>query len=637
LRQSLLWDRERFQGVSLGDNIEKHAKQPLYSINQTHPHKKYSNIKLLTVNIKDKQLLKLFNEQKEKIIKENKLLNEKFKEYKDIYVNPLNNIKVADIECPCNNKDLYEKILPDDKQEVMAYKTCKHTIYAAAKRQMKAAPKPTPEVANDFYNYAKRIIDKEVGEELTHFGYSYNQWYNHLNKEKQRNMDIMKSLLNNEQNEYTDKLRPDQIKQFMTDKYQGICKVELQNTDGKPRMVCSIPNKIKYTMGPVTWKLEELFQDKLQGYCGGKNLQEMEQFINQYIDQGFTKVVEGDGSAFDNTQDVSLKEIDRYIYRRIYHSIHHVDLSLFKKYSQALTKTQELFYVDEHKHKKKLFEYTILGSVYSGDMDTTLMNTTRMALYNRYVNDRAGLVYGKDYIVFSKGDDFTVMYKPYINDEFINNLYYKYFLKSADINDLHNSTMYGLGQVLKFLDIGGPAIIKFCSLRAWPDGNGHIVLTRDPSKFLNISKYSIKAKTYTNEQLVNYLNEQALALEVSYKGIDYFDVFTELLRTQASKIPVQQTQYVYTTKQIRDKFDKILGELDSKKNVELEDPLTILLYDISARSTSKKMLDGLTYWENHKLIYNLKDRTVYTSDQLYNINIALNSEFDPVVLKCLTQ
>jgi hypothetical protein len=447
----------------------------------------------------------------------------------------------------------------------------------------------------------------------------------------------MKSLLNNEQNEYTDKLRPDQIKQFMTDKYQGICKVELQNTDGKPRMVCSIPNKIKYTMGPVTWKLEELFQQKLKGYCGGKNLQEMEQFVNQYIDQGFTKVVEGDGSAFDNTQDVSLKEIDRYIYRRIYHSIHHVDLSLFKKYSQAVTKTQELFFVDEHRHKKKLFEYTILGSVYSGDMDTTLMNTTRMALYNRYVNDRAGLVFGKDYIVFSKGDDFTVMYKPYVNDEFINKLYYKYFLKSADINDLHNSTMYGLGQVLKFLDIGGPEIIKFCSLRAWPDGSGHIVLTRDPSKFLNISKYSIKAKTYSNEQLVNYLNEQALALEVTYKGIDYFDVFVDLLRTQASKIPIKQLQHIRTVKQIKDKFDKILGELDSKKNVDLEDPLTILLYDIKARSDCQKMVDGLTYWENYKLVYNQKDRTVYTSDQLYNINIVLNTEFDPVVLKCLTQ
>lgn len=89
---------------------------------------------------------------------------------------PFDLIKVADIQkCHCyhESRPLYEQLFgdyADAENEVMAYNSCKHTIYAAAKRQMKAAPTPDPAIADDFLQYAKEKIDEEVGEDLTHFG-----------------------------------------------------------------------------------------------------------------------------------------------------------------------------------------------------------------------------------------------------------------------------------------------------------------------------------------------------------------------------------------------------------------------------------------------------------------------------------
>lgn len=611
--------RSQFEGVSLTENIENHAKQPLYKVNQQHPHHQFfvnnygvsNSHSRLTVKIFDETLKKQYNDL-DKILKNE---NPKAK----IYKNPLDFIKVKDINCPCNHKMLYEQVLPGNSDDAMAYKSCKHTIYAAAKRQMKAAPTPELDVALDFIEHSKNIIEKEIGEDLNQFGYSYNQWYNHLNNAKQRNMRIADAIINHKDSIEVDQLSPIARQQFENDVYEGICKVEIQNTDGKPRMVCAIPHKIKYIMGPITWKLEELCAEKFNGYCGGKNLTEMEQFVNDYIDQGFTKVVEGDGSAFDNTQDALLKEVDRYIYRRIADKVYHCPKEEFLKYSQALTKTQKLKFLDPKTNKMKtLMEYTILGSVFSGDCDTTLMNTLRMALYNRYVNDKAGLKFGIDYVTFAKGDDFTVMYKPYISDDFITQAYYKYFLKSADIAADHDDSIYGLGQVLKFLEIGSPNIIKFCSLRAWEKDPLHIYLTRDPKKFFTLSKYSIKAKNMTHHQLAEYLRDQALAINKSYKGVTIFDTMSNIYRARADYYDSHAS--TSTNGRMR------IG--DSKQTLDRESKIDQLLYDIQYRRTTEDMQNGKTYWETMKNIYNIRTDTL-NSDETQFVNNCINREFDP--------
>jgi hypothetical protein len=597
-----------YQPVCLGNNIEKHASAPLYPENYCHPHPKYEYLygkkaKMLEIYYESKEFQKL---KQQTISKYSAEIAQTGKHWLDF-------VKVSDIKCECPNKVGYNKILGTqvpEESNVMMYNVCKHTIFAAAKRQMKIAPKPDNKIADDFIKYSKDIIEKEVGEELNQFGYDYNQWYAHNNATKQKDIDRYFDAQINPQN-YTKK----QLQEMDTLEYTGICKIELQPKDGKPRMVCSIPIKTKVTMGPITWQLEEIMQQKFHGYCGGLNNKQMAQKLNDYIERGFTKIVEGDGSAFDNTQDVTLKAIDRYLYKRVEDKVYHVPKEQFRYVSQQYYKSMSVNYMKGRK-KKCFFKYKILGSVFSGDCDTTLCNTLRMALYNRYVNEREGLVYDRDFVLISKGDDFTVLYKPYVTDEFIQQTYYKYFLREAPLT----TKQYGLGQVLKMLNIGGTNTISFCSLMAWylQPHSDKIVLTRDIKKFDNLAMYSRKIKTLRGKQRFDYLIQQAIAITTTYKGIAIFDELANAyihaaLRvhkgsmTEAKKIVAQQYDLVRKAKML----------ITNLMNINPDTPENQIIYNIKKRDHAYK-IQG-TYWDTMKALQEDYTRNL-TPEQLKYIN-----------------
>lgn len=615
--------RNFIQSYHKGETIEKHAGAPI--TNRLHPHQNYKHLNRLSIEIYDKQLQDLWC---------TKVKNRNGKNVLHVDYEKINKMKISDYKCRCDNKIACEKILQPliEDHDTIIYKTCPHTVIAAAKRQMKNAPIPDPCVADDFINFSKEIIEKEMGEYLTNFGYSFDQWYNHLNLPKQKKMDIIHQIYH--ANTMPD-ITPNQYRKIIRQRYEGIGKVEIQPTDGKPRMVCSIPDKTKYIMGPICWKLEELFQDHFNGYCGGKNLDEMGDMINKYIDQGFTKVVEGDGSAFDNTQDVTLKEIDRYIYRRVKDKVYHVPQKDFVHESQKLTKTMDITILDPlTKQKKTLFTYTILGSVFSGDADTTLCNTIRMALYNRYVNERAGFKYGTDYVVFSKGDDFTVMYKNHIPNKKIEQAYYRYFLKSNPDPSQPDDRVYGLGQVLKFLDIGGPEIIKFCSLRAWYKDEAHIYLTRDPKKFLKESKYSRKTKTMTPYQRYQYLLDQADALHKQYRGIVYFEEMAKIYEQHAEIIKqhigkdFNKLKQQYDNRQLKTEAKQ---ERNSRKTIQF-DYLYAKYYNTQGRKTFIKIQES--YWETMQRIEKAHNKTLTLEEAEY-VNKQIRMEYSEHYLKAL--
>lgn len=599
-----------YTGYYQGTNIEKHAGAPLIP-QEKYPYPPYQHLNRLSIK-------PISNDLKGKDIE---------------------SMHVSDIVCRANHeKELYEQIFNTGcyENDCIAYATCKHTIFAAAKRQMKAAPLPDYEVARDFVEYSKKIIDKEVGEDLKHFTYSTEDWLNHLTRQKQINMIHAGWVITKDPRALT--LEPTMLKKINDESYHGIAKVEIQNTDGKPRMVCAIPEKTKYTMGPVTWQLEEIFADKFHGYCGGQNLTQMAEKVNTYAKMGFTKVVEGDGSAFDNTQDVMLKAVDRYIYDQVEHAVYHVPKELFRKYSQQVIKTMSIDYT-ENGHIKTMLRYKILGTVFSGDCDTTLMNTVRMALYNRYVNDKAGLIYGKDYVLFSKGDDFTIMYKPYVSNEFITQAYYKYFLKANPDPSRPDTRRYGLGQVLKFLEFGGLEILKFCSLRAWYKNDEEIILTRDPSKFTTLSKYSRKTKNMNTQQRADYLIQQAVALLTSYGDIEYFRVMAQLYVRAASQI-LKYHHIIYTqpkntnlqTKDVR----KLVGD-DVYKYLNIIDErefINQILYSIGHRKHQYSLQSNMTYWENMKKIERIRTDRL-TQDEADYVNKQIRLEYSTEYLKSM--
>lgn len=587
---------------------------------------------MLLMQIKDKELwgLSTAKEYKDYLI-ENNLLAVDFEKFNDI------DCQEISCTCQCLADYDYEQLFGQhenyENKTVILYRTCKRTIFAAAKRQIKSAPTPDPLVAEDFLNFGKRKIDEYLGKYLDDFGYSYNQWFNHLNSSKQKNIERIMEKIEEFPEFEVIMQEPQKYKDYWKlFHYEGICKKELQGPDGKPRMVCSIPDIIKYVMGPICWKLEEIFTDHLPCYCGGMNLTEMEHKINKYIDQGFTLVAEGDGSAFDNTQDIMLKELDRYVYNRIADKVYHVPKELFLYCANAYYKIMDIITTDPYSRKKKtLMTYAVLGTVFSGDCDTTLMNTMRMGLYNWYTNERNQLRFGHDFICFSKGDDFTVMYHVKYDNDYgkynIQKAYKKYWLAKNKPKDPtgpeYDNRVYGLGQILKFIEFGHPNSIKFCSLRAWyrNPNSEHIYLTRNPSKFYDLGMYSRKSRVKSARDCALYLIDQAIALNVNYPKIQFFNVIVGKYLDAASSIVDNET------------FRKCLNEpRDRRKTLPLEIDTydsDSFFYDKTPRKEYYKIKEGCNYWETMQAIYNQHNEELTEREAMY-INQQINSEFDPV-------
>lgn len=574
-------------------------------------------------------------------------------------------IDCQDIGCTCSQlqEHDFELVYGHNHGEAILYRSCKRTLFAAAKRQIKSAPVPDLHVIHKFLDFAKSKIRKFLrnrSEELfLDFGYSFNQWYNHLNASKQARMDMVHQwLYGNNTNPPDPKFEGHYIDLKHCDPkmfhYEAICKKELQGPDGKPRMVCSIPDLVKYVMGPVCWALEEYFglcpQDRvgdeicyyngLPCYCGGMNLDQMEDKINEYIDQGFVKVAEGDGSAFDNTQDVMLKELDRWIYRQIAKHVYHVPMDLFLYCSQQYYKVMDVIHIDPYsKLRKVIMQYAVLGTVFSGDCDTTLMNTIRMGLYNWYTNECAGFRYFKDYVAFSKGDDFSVMYQNSIAESSIRLAYEKYWLAKhkpkvgeEDIDE----RVYGLGQILKMLDFGGPESFKFCSLRAWivDYKTNHIMLTRDPAKFYGLSKFSRKIRVRDRVGAAQYCIEQAVQIIASFGQLALFQAAAQVLVEAAYSYCPNIDLISQHYRQARDRRRTLTSELtwESRLGETGFGKFDIAGYNWRLRNNFSKILNDCSYWESVKY-YEMGRTHQLTPEQVVLVNQQIEEEYPVVEFK----
>jgi hypothetical protein len=347
----------------------------------------------------------------------------------------------------------------------------------------------------------------------------------------------------------------------------------------------------------------------------------MEDKINHYIDLGFTQVAEGDGSAFDNTQDVLVKEIDRYIYRLISERIHHVPKELFLHVSQAVYKVMDVI-TTQDKVRKTIMRYAVLGTVFSGDCDTTLMNTLRMGFYNWFTNEQSGLVLDRHFVCFSKGDDFTVMYNSQVDTEQVRIAYSKYWLgkpkPSGPIYDGCDERNYGLGQILKFIEFGPPNTIKFCSLRAWYTNphTQHICLTRDPGKFTQLSKYSRKALHLGSQDLGSYCFDQALALRTAYGGIHYFDDMANMY--------IKTGQYYMSGREVAPMKGN-RRKTDKRVTLPLEVSEQYNGFSYSPRQICIK-IEG-SYWETWKSYLEKDHGGRLTPSELHYVNQQIDEEF----------
>lgn len=439
--------------------------------------------------------------------------------------------KIEEIPCTCRGDDeiALQQVLHvgSNTPEVICYNSCDRTLFAAFKRQMMRVFEPDPQIAEEFQRYSENYFSKFVEPVLRTFDYSYSEWFNKQPRHKQDDLKRSQEII------IADGY-PKNVE------YGLFCKREKQEAGGKNRAIANIEPVIKYIMGPVCWALEDVAGKFFPGYCGGKSWDDLENLFEQYYREGYHYVLQGDGSAFDTCQHYELKVIDRLIYTYLAKNklVHHVDSDQFGRI--ACAKLRELNAKTFSKEGvKALGSATIRGTVFSGASDTTLMNTLRMALYNMFTLERAGLKYGEDFKLLAKGDDFIVFSRTpqWQGEEFLH-LYQKIWKPKPN----HAKTNFrenkgALGMILKFLNVGDYDTIDFCSVTCIPyEDHTKFKLARKPNRMDPLAHFSRVALKMTQPQLKQYLLDQAYALEVSHGNMPFYRDYAIALRNTARKI-----------------------------------------------------------------------------------------------------
>lgn len=443
----------------------------------------------------------------------------------------LYNTRIDQIPCNCKGEAEHalKQILPvaSNTGEVICYNSCNRTLFAAYKRQMQRVFPPDPTILTEFEAFVNRYFDQYVRPVLDSFDYSYTDWYNHLPAAKQAAMrDVKKQI---DKNGYPTKVE-----------YGLFCKREKQAAGGKNRAIANIDPVIKYVMGPVCWSLEHYADRFFPGYCGSKNWDQLEDMFSSLYKRGFMHVLQGDGSAFDTSQAAECKIIDRLIYNYIadHGKIHHVPAEVFKQ----LSTVSERHLVAKYHENKTMHSFaraSIYGTVFSGASDTTLMNTMRMALYNMFTLERAGLQYDIDYRHLAKGDDFMVFTKEREwHGRSFEDIYYSIWSPKPKNSLTTDFRPHGIGQILKFLIIGDYTTIDFCSTMCVQDGD-NFKLFRKPDRMNPLGHYSRSALKMKPAQLKQYLLDLAYSLEVIAGGYPLYQEYIDAYRYQASLIQAE--------------------------------------------------------------------------------------------------
>jgi len=230
------------------------------------------------------------------------------------------------------------------------------------------------------------------------------------------------------------------------------------------------------------------------------------------------------------------------------------------------------------------------------------------------------------------------MYKPYVDDAYIHELYYNYFLPANPNPDQPDTRIYGLGQVLKFLTIGAADSLTFCSLRAWwrNANEDSIYLTRNPEKYFNLAKYSRKAKNYNYRQLAQYALDQEIALRKTYAGIaifmymaDQYHMFAEKIMKRLNITSAQLAQYnsrrlnqiIKDKTTIDEEMEHYMDQLESENPENVTHDITV------------EQING-DYWEYMKEKMEQHDE-ILTQEEASYISQQIDLEFMPEYLKSM--
>jgi len=424
------------------------------------------------------------------------------------------------IECSCKNElqkaayKIYNTSVNQVSLPVIVWNNCAKTLWASMLRHIAAVPLPDPECIVEYEHFVDNYVMPSLKEHLIEFDYSTSEWYNHLDYKKQQEIDGVKEILNT------------------PCEYNLFCKREIQLVDSphdnyndcglpKTRAIAGPQPVDKFVLGPVSWALEAVFADNFDGYCGGVNWEQLEEKITGYYNEGFEYILQGDGSGFDRTQSHELKYLDRQVYNIVADNVHHVEREVFLTKATARYRKLTGKYFDGG-ITRNVASVKIDATVTSGNPDTSLMNTARMATFCRFMAHKAHV----EVKVLAKGDDFVIFYKKESEAELLKEQFYKYWSKKNQ----NLGKPYGLGIIIKFITTGTFETFDFCSTHLICDFNRKkFKIVRQWDRIIELGAYSMKALAYSKEQKRQYIYDQAVAMERWAKNMPFYQQYIDFL------------------------------------------------------------------------------------------------------------
>lgn len=455
-----------------------------------------------------------------------------------------------DLPCTCKGdaKVAAKAILPlgVNTNKVLVYNNCYRTLLASSIRQGKAMPCWDPTLLKRYYAFCDKLFKSEIIPLLEQFRYSFDHWYNHLEKSKQDEIDLVDK----------DPSNPDLLKYVFNNFSKREIQAWIDGSDPKARNISAPNSEVKYVMGPVIWQLEYIFGEHFHGYCGAANYDDMAAYYTKCLNRGLELVAQGDGSAFDLSQTHESKYIDRLVYDWLSDNqkITHVDPEVFRsianrRFRKLVLKT---FYEGR---VVKLGEIMLDATVGSGAPDTTFGNTLRMAVYNRFVLEEILGLKKEDYGLKTKGDDFVALLPEHCRSV-IKDAYFSFFVAPGEIKDTDDRLPVKSGQILKFLQLGDVESIDFCST-AVMYRSGKVTVLRKLDRLTPLAHWSIKALSYSQYDMYYYYlalrdSFKAWASDLAYYGeyAEVFDFYAKTIYDKVSKLPLGLTKLEAARKKV---------------------------------------------------------------------------------------
>jgi hypothetical protein len=437
------------------------------------------------------------------------------------------------LECDNSKQGLKSIVEPSiDGAKPIIFHACTACIYAATRRYCGEVPDYDELELAKFLEWHRIIFEKEVVPILKKFVYSFEKWFNHLNAKQQAELRDIDS----------DAIPLDDTAQSFNKVAKDL--YEIQGAAPKVRNICN-PNKYhKYVLGPVTYSLEYYFGKYLKGYCGGKSWEATENMYNDWADQGLTRTYQLDGSFFEKSQRYELKAVDRMIFNWLAANgkIKHVSLKTFLFFANTEWRTIQVFApgptMGIKKTRRCLGNVRIRGKTLSGDMQTTLMNTYRMVMYNRYTME----VYVKcRYDLAVKGDDVVVVTPWDVDPAHVKICFELVFIKKGT----SLKTKHGLGQVMKYLKIGTLEDIDFCSTFTYYNRtHSTYKIVRQFPRFINLTPWSRKAVSFAPAETAIYRHALNLSNKAWCAGLKLFEAYNQHLETDISGLKIKTVQFI---------------------------------------------------------------------------------------------